>query len=165
MRAYLSKRHVAGPRQSPEGSGTGLQLPTVVSTSTRPTGTGSVNSAAVPLATVGLSVGQYVRSWVEMRVNAGGYPSKWLCGSDFDGTGISYTGPIGGGAVPPSPYVAPNYPTVPLVFAGPVVQIPASATPLTESYGLERVGYPGVTNWAMRYGGLEIVSGYNTPSI
>ena len=122
-------------------------------------------SAAVPLATAGLAAGQYVRSWIEMRVNAGGNPMKWSCGSSFNGTGIIRTGQIDGGNTPPLPYVAPNYPTAPVVFAGPVIQIPSDATTVTDLYGMAQVKTPGVTNWAIRYGGLEIVSGYNTPTI
>ena len=125
----------------------------------------NTGSAAVPLATAGLAAGQYVRSWVEMRVNAGGNPMQWQCGASFDGTGITRTGHIDGGNTPPLPYVAPNYPTAPVVFAGPVIQIPANATTVIDKYGMSRVVNPGVTNWAIRYGGLEIVSGYNTPSI
>jgi hypothetical protein len=122
----------------------------------------SLNSNSVTLTAAGLSAGQLVRSWCELNIINGG-SLKHQCTFFTNGTGIVSSGGIDGS--PNVPDVLCPIPTKPLIFAGPVFQIPADATTCQyfQSIAQNALGVP--TNRRFRYAGAEVVTGYNPPAI
>jgi lysophospholipase L1-like esterase len=122
----------------------------------------TLNSTAVTLAAAGLSAGQLVRSWCELTIKNGG-AMKHQSSFFTNGTGI-----MASGGIDASNNVADTIcpiPSKPVVFAGPVFQIPADATTCSFYQGIAQnvLGVP--TNRMFRYAGAEVVSNYKVPVI
>lgn len=122
----------------------------------------ALNSSSVTLAAAGLANGQLVRSWCELTIKNGG-ALKHQINFMTNGTGIMASGGMDG-SNPVSDIICP-IPTKPVVFAGPVFQIPADATTCMfyQGIGQNAIGVP--TNRMFRYAGAEVVSSYATPAI
>lgn len=122
----------------------------------------NLNSSSVALGAAGLSPGQLVRSWCELHIINGG-SLRHQCSFFTNGTGIISSGGIDGSSATPD--VICPIPSNPVVFVGPVFQIPANATTCSFNQGIiqNSIGVP--TNRRFRYAGVEVVTGYQPPAI
>jgi len=122
----------------------------------------NLSSSSVSLTTAGLSPGQLVRSWCELNIINGG-ALKHQCSFSTNGTGIISSGGVDGS--PNVSGIACPIPTKPVVFVGPVFQIPANATTCAFAQSITQniLGVP--TNRRFRYAGAEVVTNYNTPPL
>jgi hypothetical protein len=118
-------------------------------------------SPSLSLAACGLTAGQLVRTWCELNIINGG-AIRHLVNFVTNGTGINTSGAIAEGN--PTPEVVCPIPAQPLVFAGPVFQIPADATTCNMTQSIVAIiGVP--TNRRFRNHGVEVVPDYKPPAI